>query len=214
MEPVADFEQALKRAASWADRLHSDRGHVYAEGLPYIEHLRAVEGVLVEFGYGDPGDVVGQNLRIASYSHDLVEDCGVGLSTIRVLQGVYVANLVDGVTLEGDGTREERFARTYPKTVRIPYAVVLKVADRIVNQRFSPLGSKHSNKYFAEYPGFRAALHGPHLDDARLVAMWAHLDALYANGTAKGAASGGAVAREAVGCLPKAEESPDGAWIT
>ena len=173
----------LPLAVDWAKREFERIGKTYgADQLPYIVHLRAVEEVLLRFGFNDPENPVYQNLRIASYSHDLVEDVGIRIETIRGLQGVSVAILVAAVTDPPTGTREERHAVTYPRIRATPWATVLKLADRIANMEASL--AAHGQKlamYLKEYHSFREALYvsgGPE------EAMRAHLDALAVQGQA------------------------------
>lgn len=175
MRPVPGFPKVLDYAAEWAARLHAEKGVLYG-GKPYFVHLKAVDDVLVRFGFSDPENPVHQCLRLAAYSHDLLEDVGLHPATLRVLQGPDVLGLVEAVTSSAGANRKERVAGTLPKTRAAgPFAVLLKVADRIANVEACTTGDRLWTMYRSEYPAFRLALYLPGEPAER---MWAHLDKL------------------------------------
>lgn len=66
-------------------------------GIPYITHPLAVSGLVLEFN----GD---EEQAIAGLLHDVVEDCGVSLTTLADRFGIRVAAIVEGCT---DGAPDE-----------------------------------------------------------------------------------------------------------
>lgn len=191
---VTRFETVFPLAREWAGRRHAEAGQTWGDGKPYLAHLDSVVEVLRRFGFSDAGNPVHQVLWLGALSHDLVEDTGLALADLRVLLGPEVARLVWALSEEsGTGAaRAERHAVAYPRIAATPWAVVLKVADRISNVEasiaFGP--SKKLRMYQAEHSAFRAALYQdppvPTEWDAIagggggmwVRAMWAHLDHL------------------------------------
>lgn len=177
MRGIPNFNEAKAAAAAWASRLHEAKGQRYGEH-PHAVHLEAVEMVLIRFGFGNPADPIHQVLRVAAWSHDLLEDAGdmVSEDTIRVLQGVEVAAIVRALTNPPGPNRAARAAAAYPRIKANPLAIVVKLADRISNVEAA---IKANNRFLAiyreEHPGFRSALYEP---DGMAEAMWQHLDAL------------------------------------
>jgi (p)ppGpp synthase/HD superfamily hydrolase len=160
----------IARARELAQRFH--REQKYGDE-PYIVHLRAVEAVLVEFGFLD------EEMRSAAYLHDVLEDTSAtSEDLLREGFSKEVVGLVEGVTSESGSNRRERNSATYPKIAQDVKRVALKLADRIANVRHSiATNSSHLEIYKREHPGFRRALHGL-FDESRINAMWRSLDAL------------------------------------
>lgn len=135
---------------------------------PYGYHLEQVAAVLTRFGLGTP------ELLAAAWLHDVIEDTGATAADLAIA-GIpaRVIALVEAVTDEPGATRDERKAKTYPKTAALRDAVAIKLADRIANVE---AGGKVT-KYAREQPAFRAGLHNP---AHGLDALWRHLDTLFA----------------------------------
>jgi len=158
MRPVNNFEEVLAAAQEWAGREHAKLGQTWANGLPYLEHLKAVEAVLVRFGFSDPKNAVHQTLRIAAYTHDLLEDTPVTRDRVRWYLGPEVEVLTWAVTNEEGKNRAERHAKTYPKVAATPFATLLKLADRVANVEASlTVGGRLLGMYQKEHAGFREA---------------------------------------------------------
>ena len=182
MRHIRGFDQAREALSAWASDLHSKNGQTWANGQPYRAHLESVENVLLRFGFSDPEDATHQVLRLAAWAHDLVEDTDVDRITLRILQGPDVERLVWSVTEEPGVNREERHGKTYQKIMAsAPWAIVLKLADRISNVEASLAhGPERLLKmYRNEHGGFRAALY--RTDDIT-ADMWTHLDGLISRG--------------------------------
>lgn len=153
-------------------------GKTWAAGLPYDEHLERVASTVFAWSTALPEEVR-NNLVAAAWLHDSVEDTSMTLDMIEQELGSEVRALVWAVTDEPGANRAERHTRTFPKTKNVPYAVVLKLADRIVNveANLQNRGGFYS-MYRKEHAVFRAALYNPAL--TYLEPMWRHLDKIMA----------------------------------
>jgi (p)ppGpp synthase/HD superfamily hydrolase len=171
----------LTSAKNFATRIHVMENHQwYGNILPYTHHLADVERVLIRFNYKE------EFIRVAAWFHDAPEDTRgknneIKSRDIEELYGEEVANLVEAVTSEPGPNRKTRNALTYPKIRAAgPYAIALKLADRIANVEF---GLDNDNKkmvdmYRKEYADFKHGIFvGPAMDE-RLALMWRHLDEL------------------------------------
>lgn len=137
----------------------------YDEIYPYKKHLDDVVDVLRRFGYG------GKYL-IAGYLHDIIEDTSLSYNKIKRVYGIEVAEMVYCVTDELGRNREEKKAKTLPKTASNPDAIIVKLADRIANIE---QGGK-IDMYAKEFNQFKGALF---LNTPKgAVAMWDHLEKL------------------------------------
>jgi len=86
-----------------------------------------------------------------------------------------VANIVFDVTDELGKTRAIRHNRTYPKVRNNQKALIVKLADRIANVRFSKKqGSHQFDMYKKEHAEFKGALYGLGFE-----MMWTYLDSLF-----------------------------------
>lgn len=147
---------------------------------PYIVHPAAVAGVLRRFG------VVDENLLAAAYLHDTMEDTGTKYQDLLDIFGKDVAELVYAVTNELGRDRQEKAAKTLPKTAAAgPRAVMLKLADRIANvqacieAKADPNIRRKLLTYIREHPGFQETL-GAVEHRAPLKAMFEELNTLMA----------------------------------
>jgi (p)ppGpp synthase/HD superfamily hydrolase len=166
--------------ADYASDLHAHR-RLYYHGQPYRVHLEAVYDILLpQFGRN-------QVIMLAALCHDLLEDTAISYNDLVDRVGIEVADVVYDVTNELGRNRQERAARTYPKTAANPLAVIVKVADRIANTRYSQSrGSSMYAKYCAEYPHFRRSLFNPeHISQwPALADLWQQLDQVSVTETA------------------------------
>lgn len=147
------------------------KGQLYGV-LPYTHHLAAVEGVLREFGEAR------EELLVAAWLHDIVEDTDVKLRDVEENFGQEVARLVGAVTSEDGPNRKTRNALTYPKIREAGRdAVRLKLADRIANVRN---GGSSVGMYAKEHRDFRHALYDPDDVADRCInrQMWREIDRL------------------------------------
>lgn len=133
------------KAFKTAKTLHG--GQVRKDGTPYINHPVEVAIILAEQGFDE--DVIS-----AALLHDVVEDCGYTLESIRENFNDEVASLVDAVSAIDNGQYEyddeEIFEdqdfiktsaeeRTFKKLISLgkkdPLAFCIKFADRLHNLR-------------------------------------------------------------------------------
>jgi (p)ppGpp synthase/HD superfamily hydrolase len=159
---------ALQAAQALAATSHGDQK--YGETLPYVKHLADVVEVLKRFNVTD------EEMLIAGWLHDVVEDTSTSLLHVELTFGRRVADLVHRVTNEEGKNRRERHEKTYPKIQASDDAITLKLADRIANIEFSYIANDEDKlkMYAKEYKGFREKLYKPGVHDA----MWRHLDFL------------------------------------
>lgn len=134
---------------------------------------------MIRFGFSDWTKELHQNLQIAAWLHDILEDTTLSEEGLRRKFGDTITDLVVAVTNKPGRNRMERHAATYPKIRANPTAVILKLADRIVNVEASLLnrGSKTHllEVYREEHPGFEGGLGRGEERDPRCSNMWTHL---------------------------------------
>lgn len=157
---------ALQAAEALAATAHKDQ--MYGD-KPYTFHLAHVVEVLMRFKVTD------ENILVAGWLHDTVEDTDTTVFHITAMFGARVADLVHRVTNEEGKNRRERHEKTYPKIQADDDAITLKLADRIANIEASlALDPDKLKMYAKEYKGFRDKLYKAGSHDA----MWRHLDFL------------------------------------
>jgi (p)ppGpp synthase/HD superfamily hydrolase len=110
---------------------------------PYVYHLDAVHRVLDETMIDD------EDVLVASFLHDALEDTALTKAEIEERFGARVAALVWAVTGVG-ATRKLRLIDACNKIRETPGAATLKLADRIANTEESKLGAP---KLFEMYKG-------------------------------------------------------------
>lgn len=137
----------LKKAREFAIEAHGDQ--ILSDGKPYSVHLDLVVNWLAHFKYFNVDDH--QEVFIAAYLHDVVEDTKITLDEIEARFGSKVRNLVWRMTDEPGQNRKERKLNTYPKITGI--AEALKLADRITNVTYSD-DPKYKQMYRQEQPEF------------------------------------------------------------
>lgn len=136
---------ALEFARDFGIQHHA--GQRYGQ-LPYVVHLDAVVAHLKSVG-------ANQQLQVAGYLHDILEDTSVTASTLTGIFGEQVCSLVWAVTGEGN-TRAAKVAQTVAKLQALPDARLLKLADRLANVEACVRGSNRSllARYRAEQPSY------------------------------------------------------------
>lgn len=158
--------EPLNAARSYATLHHVIRkGQLYGV-VPYTHHLEAVEKVLRRFGESR------DDLLVAAWLHDIVEDTDVKVRDVEENFGPEVARLVSAVTSEDGVNRKTRNALTYPKIREAgPDAVRLKLADRIANVTS---GGSSKFMYAKEHGDFHHGLYDP--KDQLNAVMWSRLN--------------------------------------
>lgn len=157
----------LHKAMKFAIRAHGDQKY---GPYPYVYHLIMVDEVLYKYGY------FANKIRSAAYLHDILEDTKI---TKRELENEFdeiVANWVYLITNEPGKNRKERHEKTYPKIRTNPFAVALKLADRIANVSFSIETNNDGmmKMYRKEHEEFKKAL----WKEYEYMVMWDELDNL------------------------------------
>lgn len=159
--------QAVQAAEAYAAEYHKHQ--MYGETEPYTKHLGHVAEVLRRFQF------VQEDLQIAAWLHDILEDTVMPPFLIEASFGRNVLDIVQRVTNESGKNRKERHAKTYPKIKASTDATTLKLADRIANVEYSiETNSDKLNMYLNEYAQFKGFLYGNPIHEA----MWRHLDFL------------------------------------
>jgi (p)ppGpp synthase/HD superfamily hydrolase len=156
----------IERAREMAIMAHGNQTY---GSHPYSYHLDQVVAVARELGYSD--DVI-----IACYLHDTLEDTDLPREEIDKEFGPHIARVVHAVKDEDGANRKERKAKTYLKIAPIPDAIAVKLCDRIANVREALKGNEKLFKmYKKEHPGFEEALRNGSHEEA-----WSILDSLLA----------------------------------
>lgn len=161
----------VKRAEEFVKLVH--RNQTYGE-LPYYVHLKEVYLTLLDFGVTD------ENILAASWLHDSIEDTETTYEILLIQFGKEVADLVLSVTNEKGTNRKEILEKTAFKIVDNEAALVIKLADRIVNTEFSIDNNlKLYKMYKNEFPRFKELLYREKEKDKVILDLWEHLENLY-----------------------------------
>lgn len=131
--PQADFEE-IKKAFEFAKDAH--QGQLRLSGEPVVSHPLAVAEILADWKLDTTSIVTG-------LLHDVVEDGGKTLESVRKRFGDQVAELVNGVTKIGEiklrGAAEEEFVENLRKMLvvmaRDLRVILIKLADRYHNMQ-------------------------------------------------------------------------------
>jgi (p)ppGpp synthase/HD superfamily hydrolase len=179
---ISEFKTKRDKAIALATKAHysltNNGSPQFYDGQPYTAHLNAVEQVLMRFGVDPKNGERDQNLLIAAWLHDTLEDTKISREYLEIEIGKDIADLVFAVTNEKAKNRNEKFQKTFPKIKAHPYATTLKLADRIANTEASAALEKSGKNSFIsmyrkEYTEFRSQL-----KTDQNSAMWNHLDYL------------------------------------
>jgi len=139
----------VERAREYAIAAHGEQRY---GNHPYAYHLAAVVKILAEAGASD-------DMIIAGWLHDVVEDTDATEADIAAAFGEEVAGLVGAVS--GGGNRDAHVAAIYEKIKALPAGATVKLADRIANIEAATPGDRHSLRYAREHPGFAEVIE-PH----------------------------------------------------
>jgi guanosine-3',5'-bis(diphosphate) 3'-pyrophosphohydrolase len=156
-------DKQIREARMVSIQAHGNQ--TYDDIYPYKKHLDDVVDVLRRFGYA------GKYL-VAGYLHDIIEDTSLSYNKVKRTYGLEVAEMVYCVTDELGRDRNEKKAKTLPKTASNPDAIIIKLADRIAN-------IEHGGKidmYAKEFGQFIGALQLNTPKGAE--GMWVHLEGL------------------------------------
>lgn len=140
--------------------------------VPYKKHLEHVQDVLKRFGFSNEEDLV-----IACWLHDTLEDTDLKYEAVQKIFGEGVADTVFRVTDEPGCDRTERKTKTYPKIRGHRAATIVKLCDRVANVEASKSAPKHFEKYKKEHPSFQKGIYVKGTADN----LWTYLDGLFGN---------------------------------
>lgn len=150
----------MRAKIEWVLSQHRDTNHMYDKYLPYEFHLRMVVEVAKKFQnlitYG--ADL--ESVMLGAWGHDLIEDTRVSYNDVKEELGGMAADIVYACTNEKGKNRKERANYKYYDGIRTtPYAVFVKLCDRIANVQYSKMsGSRMFEMYRKENPDFMAQL--------------------------------------------------------
>lgn len=134
-----------RKAMTIAEEQHKNQ--MYGEHK-YIKHLLDCAKIAKFLNFSE-------NVVIACFLHDIIEDTAYNYNDIKNNFDKTVAEIVYAVTDELGRNRKERKIKTYPKIRENNDAILVKICDRIANIRFSKINSKEKmNMYLNEKDDF------------------------------------------------------------
>ena len=140
----------------WCIDQHRNTNHFYDTYLPYEFHLRMVNQVAQDYknlldgkdyftGEPYPGPkqdpvTLREACLLATWGHDLIEDCRVSYNDVKDHLGQEASEIVYALTNEKGKNRKERGGVKYYEGIRqTPGAVFVKLCDRIANVQYSKM---------------------------------------------------------------------------
>lgn len=150
----------MRAKIEWVLSQHRDTNHMYDKYLPYEFHLRMVVEVAKKFQnlitYG--ADL--ESVMLGAWGHDLIEDTRVSYNDVKEELGGMAADIVYACSNEKGKNRKERANYKYYDGIRTtPYAVFVKLCDRIANVQYSKMsGSRMFEMYRKENSDFMTQL--------------------------------------------------------
>jgi (p)ppGpp synthase/HD superfamily hydrolase len=145
----------------WIFEQHRATNHFYDTYLPYEFHLNMVAQAAKDFAHiVTYADV--EIVKLAAYGHDLIEDTRVSYNDVVEVLGIEAADIIYAVSNEKGKTRKERANENYYAGIRsTPYAVFVKLCDRIANVQYSKMTKsrmfemyKKENEHFIKELGW------------------------------------------------------------
>lgn len=166
-----NFQIAQDSHIKWCIQQHMETNHRYDNYLPYEFHLRMTVKICKEFSYLSPEDP--DQLELAAWGHDLIEDTRVSYNDVRKVLGTFPADIIYAVTNDKGKTRTERAGEKYYAGILAqPGAAFIKLCDRIANAEYSAMTqSRMLNVYREENESFEKRLN----NDNRYLIMFARL---------------------------------------
>ena len=144
----------------WIISQHRDTNHMYDTYLPYEFHLRMVVEVANKFQHLITYKPDFPSIILGAWGHDLIEDTRVSYNDVKQELGEMAADIIYACSNEKGKTREDRANHNYYRVIRsTPYAVFVKLCDRIANVQYSKMtGSRMFEMYKKENRGFTQSL--------------------------------------------------------
>lgn len=129
----------ISEKIEWIFNQHRNTNHMYDNYLPYEFHLRMVNDVAKEFSHLKLSTIQ-EDIQLAAYGHDLIEDTRVSYNDVKEVLGVTAADIIYALTNEKGKNRKERANDKYYEGIRnTEGAVYVKLCDRISNVRYGIL---------------------------------------------------------------------------
>ena len=155
-----------EKARQYAIRCHRETNHKY-DGKPYEFHLADVYKEAAKYCHLVPVEQR-DNFLAAAWVHDVIEDCRQTYNDVREATNTEVAELAYALTNEKGKNRKERSSEKYYNDMKqVPFAVLLKVCDRLANFKYSiSNGSRMAQIYAKENDAFVLALNDGTCDEA------------------------------------------------
>jgi (p)ppGpp synthase/HD superfamily hydrolase len=155
----------MENKIKWCIEQHTKTNHWYDQYLPYEFHLRMVAQAAKDFIHLIPDrnegdDSLRENIIMAAYGHDLIEDTRVSYNDVKEVLGQQAADIIYAVSNEKGKNRKERANEKYYEGIRnTPGAVFVKLCDRIANVQYSKMTkSRMFEMYKKENSEFTKAL--------------------------------------------------------
>ena len=150
----------MRSKIDWVLSQHRDTNHMYDKYLPYEFHLRMVVEVAKKFQHLITYTADLDHVILGAWGHDLIEDTRVSYNVVKQEIGEMAADIVYACSNEKGKNRKARANDQYYDGIRTtPYAVFVKLCDRIANVQYSKMsGSRMFEMYHAENPDFMAQL--------------------------------------------------------
>lgn len=144
----------IEKARQYAISCHEGTNHTY-NGHPYHTHLQMVFEQALKYSHLVP-EHHRNNFLAAAWTHDIIEDCRQTYNDVRQATNTEVAELTYALTNEKGRSRKERANDKYYEDIKAcPYAILLKVCDRLANLQYSiDTGSRMTEMYLRENPQF------------------------------------------------------------
>lgn len=151
--------ETLKKI-DWVISQHRDTNHMYDKYLPYEFHLRMVVEAAKKFKHLISYEDDFPEVILGAWGHDLIEDTRVSYNDVKSVLGARAADIIYALTNEKGKNRKERANHKYYDGIRTtPYAVFVKLCDRIANVQYSKMtGSRMFEMYKNENPEFMKSL--------------------------------------------------------
>lgn len=167
-EIVVNIEKSLiEKAEQFAKVAHGKQ--FYGE-YPYGFHLRKTFEVAQRFGLND-------NIKIACWLHDTIEDTNVTYDNLELEFGQQIADLVESVTVSGDSRRAKQ-DQLFEQLLEANHidCLLLKCCDRIANIEHaqSHNSEKHLKMYRTEHDAFME-FGEKHFELATRLPIWSYL---------------------------------------
>lgn len=130
----------LLNGTAWIIKQHEKTNHLYDGYLPYEFHLRQTVAAFFKHNHLLVGftDKEKDNIMLACWGHDLIEDTRTTYNDCVENLGKEVADIIYAVTNEKGKNRAERANdKYYAGIIECPGAPFVKLCDRIANVKYS-----------------------------------------------------------------------------